>query len=1239
MIKKALRVFKDWVNKLTETINQKKVEKAYKKEYTTLTPDDNISNGDGYLKALKWAIRGKKAKNIALSGPYGSGKSSVIDTFLRKNWSVKRKSLKISMATFVEEVEGKNGDCMTQRIALKDGEIEKGILKQLFYKVNHKRIPLSRYRKILRISFVKVFGSLLLFCVLAFILCFVFSPEILEILKSKIVNAGLKLGIEQEIYSIGGSIILLMVILGFLSKLYQTCFSKYKVKEIKLPKDIAIKAENESTENVFNKNMDEVVYFFEATKYRYVFFEDLDRLNDSSIFIRLRELNVVLNNCDTIKEPIVFIYAVRDDIFTEKDRTKFFDFIIPIIPIINSTNSKEVFLKKISDSRALGADHNISNTFILDVAPFISDMRILQNIYNEFLVYKATLKTGQDLELVDEEMLALIIFKNLYPRDFSRLQMEQGIIKKAFDDKKDFTEKKEDEIQVRIDSSTKLLENISNEIMSTRRSVKYAFLCEITNGKGVARNFTPNGYSAVNSSTFMSDTYVLPDWSGASSFSVNCTTWGGTTLYLSHEDFAVKYNLFMQRYKAVSVIEDKKIEEEKILVENLRNEQRNLSSRTLSELIISYGETVLSDKVRENKLLLFLLRRGYINEKYVNYINYFKATSLTTADMNFILSVKNLYPKPYSYQLTRTDIVIDNLQPYEFEQEAILNFDVLEFLLSKDGYEEKLYLYLKLLSNDSEKSWEFINNFVDFTDYCDNFIQLLSKHWGGMWDRIHRDSTLTYTRKIYYLSKIFACADLDSIQAMNNNGLVAQFMAENEDVLQQLIPVDSDRLIKIISLLEVKFTKIDIIGVNSKVLDYIFDNSCYVINFDMIESIVEYKDTKLLPQLHTQNYTTLLKLGYLPLLEHIENNIDIYTDEIVLIGLNTEEDVDAILKLIRLNVNSKCRHTQIIGKQNFCLDEITVCCEDMWLEHQDYMDSVWNSIVSMGKMKPSWKNIYAYWQHLGFTDTLIEFLQISTSTLIKDDVSCIEDEAFIREFIQSNIDINSFRNLIVKLRWEGFDIPIDTLDESKVAILIESYYFKFDKGIYEEISSIYPKLAVEFIINNQRNYMDIHDVLDMNSTLLEDLILGERFSRANAQILLDLYGEDYMSIAIARKIGGIGLEISISVFDAAWSVLDIKEKEDLMMMCLDMLDANTFEKCFSEIGGHYSELADRSRRHTVNLDDNLNNSKLAQRLREIGYITSFERKERDDYSFDNDHSDSHWGIACRVRAVSPAYSS
>lgn len=62
-------------------------------------------------------------------------------------------------------------------------------------------------------------------------------------------------------------------------------------------------------------------------------------------------------------------------------------------------------------------------------------MRMLQNIYNEFVLYKNTLRTSQELFLLDEQMMAIIIFKNLYPKDFADIQYERGIIKKAFENK------------------------------------------------------------------------------------------------------------------------------------------------------------------------------------------------------------------------------------------------------------------------------------------------------------------------------------------------------------------------------------------------------------------------------------------------------------------------------------------------------------------------------------------------------------------------------------------------------------------------------------------------------------------------------------------------------------------------------------------------------------------------------------------------------------------------------------
>lgn len=59
-------------------------------EYRDLTPIDSIENGDEYIEALNWAFQNKKVKNVALTGPYGAGKSSIIETFLRKTTKTRR---------------------------------------------------------------------------------------------------------------------------------------------------------------------------------------------------------------------------------------------------------------------------------------------------------------------------------------------------------------------------------------------------------------------------------------------------------------------------------------------------------------------------------------------------------------------------------------------------------------------------------------------------------------------------------------------------------------------------------------------------------------------------------------------------------------------------------------------------------------------------------------------------------------------------------------------------------------------------------------------------------------------------------------------------------------------------------------------------------------------------------------------------------------------------------------------
>lgn len=152
-------------------------------------------------------------------------------------------------------------------------------------------------------------------------------------------------------------------------------------------------------------------------------------------------------------------------------------------------------MERLKESKLNNIKHNISQEFILDIAPFISDMRVLQNIYNEFVVYKETLRTEQNLSLPDENMMALIIFKNLYPNDFAKIQSESGIIKQAFLDKEAYINSKKQALQECIDSADELIQKESNEMLKSENQIKYAMMVDITNGDGIATVFNDSQYS------------------------------------------------------------------------------------------------------------------------------------------------------------------------------------------------------------------------------------------------------------------------------------------------------------------------------------------------------------------------------------------------------------------------------------------------------------------------------------------------------------------------------------------------------------------------------------------------------------------------------------------------------------------------------------------------------------------------------------------------------------------------
>lgn len=225
----------------------------------------------------------------------------------------------------------------------------------------------------------------------------------------------------------------------------------------------------ESDESYFDKYLNEVLYLFENLDADVIVFEDLDRHEADKIFERLREVNTLVNlkRKNKKKRVLRFFYLLRDDIFDSKDRTKFFDFIIPVVPVVDSSNSYNQFISHLNRNNLF---EKFDKNFLQGVSLYVDDMRMLKNVCNEFLVYYSRLNT---IELCLNKMLAMIVYKNLFPRDFSELQLGRGFVYAVFSNKENFISGRVKSIQEKLEKKKDEITALNSETLETIQELEY----------------------------------------------------------------------------------------------------------------------------------------------------------------------------------------------------------------------------------------------------------------------------------------------------------------------------------------------------------------------------------------------------------------------------------------------------------------------------------------------------------------------------------------------------------------------------------------------------------------------------------------------------------------------------------------------------------------------------------------------------------------------------------------------
>ena len=94
--------------------------------------------------------------------------------------------------------------------------------------------------------------------------------------------------------------------------------------------------------------------------------------------------------------------------------------------MLDGSNSYDQFIRHLKRGNIY---EKFDKTFLQRLLLYIDDMRVLKNVYNEFLVYMNRLN---NTDLSWDKMLAMIVYKNVFPRDFCDLQLGRGYVHELF---------------------------------------------------------------------------------------------------------------------------------------------------------------------------------------------------------------------------------------------------------------------------------------------------------------------------------------------------------------------------------------------------------------------------------------------------------------------------------------------------------------------------------------------------------------------------------------------------------------------------------------------------------------------------------------------------------------------------------------------------------------------------------------------------------------------------------------
>lgn len=1072
-----------------------------------LTPTSDVQLGI-YEEQLTFALSDPDVKNIALSGPYGAGKSSILATYKKQH--PEKKFLHISFAHFQNTA--RSGKQLSD-----ETQLEGKIINQLIHQMPVETIPQTHFQLLKEVDRDKIkkyiYWGVFLVALLVFICFHNAWCGLVDSLSLKSVQSLLGMTKHKEAVLVAAVVCVILAVRGLTEYIFlqrnQRILRKVSFKGTNLD----IELFNGEGDSYFDRYLNEVLYLFDHVDADAVVFEDIDRYDMNLIFERLREINTLANHIreqGREKKSLRFLYLIRDDVFNSKDRTKFFDMIIPVVPVMDGSNSYAMLIRLFSQ---LEEEARPSDDFLRGVSLYIDDMRLLGNIYNEYSVYHYTYQQKNVIELNTDKLLAMVVYKNFFPEDHSKLHRGKGYVYTLFHNKPQFIARKRKDLQEELRLLEAQLEEIRQETFQNIDELDAAYYEEkrrtripTTKREDTSFDSRAKYISAIKANSYDIEYYpagYYGEWIG--------------------ENVREKFDKLSENpdYRKHRELIEKKADAEEIRqrISGIKNSIERLDSLTLHDIIDNENAdeifgTAYTNALGEEEpykgvkrssyfpLIPYLIRNGYIDESYQDYMSYYYADGLRREDKVFLRSLLEHNNKGANYHLEEPFKVISWMHSAQFEMAECLNYQLLDALLQmvchpvelQEGvkrrdvdYKGRLHRLVRYIFRS--KAMEFFEGYLWHGKYAADLVGQLNAECMNAATWVLTDEALSDRTKCKYAMQTVLQWDNYYSEDTDDTQRLAEYVGRNTQFLYaEFAEGEAESFWGGIDAFDVKFMRLlltdeewdsaedpdkgtNTLRNNFQVMEQVYLRRRYVLNEQNVMAMLRIF-YKLEPDeiTHSRLLTLIYEKADEPLRHYVDENLGEFLLALTDSEEPLEDKTDIILEVLgREDLSQKCKEKYISALSRR---------EELPELNQVKDKALWPMLMQ-GHVKTKLSNMtdYYFLSENGMDEALVGFinsysapLKLSEALLDKKYGEGASERLYADIVCCNDLDYKKYCALVKSFSFKCDVSALGVIDEDKMKLLISWQAIQMTLPALQYIRERYPRLVYVFAKRNIEEY-------------------------------------------------------------------------------------------------------------------------------------------------------------------------